>query len=60
MPYEKKDGISVRDIQLVNAETGVDKSLRDSDLADIKCDARLKVFDADGNEYYLPLYDSTT
>lgn len=60
MPVRTIHGIAVGKIQLTNAETGVDKSLRDSDNADIKCDARVEVKDADGNTYYLPLYDSTT
>lgn len=47
--------ISVKEIQLCNAATG---SLKDSAAADIKCDKRLAVTDADGNTYYLPLYDT--
>lgn len=47
--------ISVKEIQLCNAETG---TLTGSGGANILCDKRLKVTDSAGAVYYLPLYDT--
>jgi hypothetical protein len=41
--------------EFANTESG---SLDDSDAADIKCDARIKI-KYGGTVYYIPLYDST-
>ena len=47
--------ISVKEIQLCNAEAG---TLTDSAAGNVLCDKRLKITDADGNDYYLPLFDT--
>ena len=53
MSREHIDVLSVK--EFVNTESG---SLKDSDAADIKCDARIKI-QYNGTVYYLPLYDTT-
>jgi len=55
MTLKQINGASISKIQLVDTSTG---SLKDSDSADIKCDAYLEVVDKDGNTFYLPLYDT--
>lgn len=55
MVDESFKSISVKEIQLCNATAG---TLTDSAAGNVLCDKRLAVTDADGNTYYIPLFDT--